>query len=142
MWELITGIKNWLLGLNWGSLAAPKIKDVVIGIVDLSRYESNFIISILPEEESEAEGESLIDGDYVKQYVTLTILLRGKSNEKLAEDICKYSDFICKQIRDDCELNGLVAGSGLGDRKFYLDAGTVEKQMAAVEIPLTLLYRK
>lgn len=142
MWELLNGIKSWLLAINWGSLAAPKQKDVVIGVVDLSRYESNLLISLLPEEESEADDGKFIDGDYVEQSVTLTVLLRGKSNEKLCEGICKYSDLICQKIRDDCELSGIVVGSGLGDRKFYLDAGTVEKQMTAVEIPLTLLYRK
>lgn len=143
MWELLKSIKDWLISLDWGTLQAPTSKNIALGVVDMSRYESNLIVSILPEEEEEAEeNEEFIDGEYVKQSVLVTVFCRGKDQDKNTENICKYSDFISDKVRSDCELGGICAGSGLGIRKFFLDAGAVGEQLTAVEIPLTILYRK
>lgn len=143
MWELLKSIKDWLISLDWGTLQAPTSKNIALGVVDMSRYESNLIVSILPEEEEEAEeNEEFIDGEYVKQSVLVTVFCRGKDQDKNTENICKYSDFISDKVRSDCELGGICQGSGLGTRKFFLDAGAVGEQLTAVEIPLTILYRK
>lgn len=142
MYEKLKELKEWILNLDYSQieLPAPKEKNIVLGTVDLSRYESNLIISIIPETEEESEQYNFNDGQGIQLEMTVTILCRGQSQEKLVETMSAYTDFILDEIRKDCTLGNIGEGSAIGTRKFYLDAGTVEKQMTASEITLTLLY--
>lgn len=142
MYEKLKELKEWILNLDYSQieLPAPKEKNIILGTVDLSRYESNLIISIIPENEEESEQYNFNDGQGIQLEMTVTILCRGQSQEKLVETMSAYTDFILDEIRKDCTLGNIGEGSAIGTRKFYLDAGTVEKQMTASEITLTLLY--
>lgn len=144
MYTKLEELKDWLLELDYtgSNLSAPAAKNVVIGTVDLSRYESNLVISIIPENEEESEQYDFSEGQGVQLEVTVTILCRGAKQETLIKRISDYTDLICNSIRKDCTLDNIVEGSAIGTRKFYLDAGTVEQQMTASEITLTLLYIK
>lgn len=142
MYEKLKELKEWLLTLDYSqiNLPAPKEKNIVLGTVDLSRYESNLIISIIPENEEESDQYNFNDGQGIQLEMTVTILCRGQSQEKLVETMSAYTDFILDEIRKDCTLGNIGEGSAIGIRKFYLDAGTVENQMTASETTLTLLY--
>lgn len=144
MWEILNGLKNWLLSIDYGTLPAPKSKDIIAGQIDLSRYESKILISLIPEDEDDATADeyNFIEGDGLKQVITITVLCRGESQNKLIEKISKYNEVICDAIRNDSELGGIASASGIDTRKFYLDAGAVSEQVTAVEIPLTILYMK
>ena len=135
-------IKDFLLELDYGELEAPAERDIICGIIDLSRYESNILISLLPDDEEHASesDNDFIDGQGYKLGATVTVLCRGAEQEKLLERISDYCELICTSIDQDCSLNDRFTGSAIGIRKYYIDAGAVENQMTAVEIPLTLLY--
>jgi len=142
MIEQLKKIKEWLLSLDYGSLDEPAERDIVCGIIDLSRYESNLLISLLPDDEDHASDSEndFIDGQGYKLGATITVLCRGADQETLLERISDYCDLICTSIDKDCSLDDNFTGSSIGTRKYYIDAGAVENQMTAVEIPLTLLY--
>lgn len=135
-------IKDWLLDLDYGELPAPAERDIICGVIDLSRYESNILISLLPDEEDHATDSEndFIDGQGYKLGATVTVICRGAEQEKLLERISDYCELICTSLDNDCSMGDRFTGTGIGTRKYYLDAGAVENQMTAVEIPLTLLY--
>ena len=142
MYEKLNELKDWLLSLDYSKigLPAPAEKNIILGTVDLSRYESDLIISIIPETEEESEQYNFNDGQGIQLEMTVTILCRGQSQEKLVETMSAYTDYILDEIRQDCTLGNIGEGSAIGTRKFYLDAGTVENQLTASETTLTLLY--
>lgn len=142
MYAKLKELKEWILNLDYSQieLPAPKEKNIVLGTVDLSRYESDLIISIIPETEEESEQYNFNDGQGIQLELTVTILCRGQSQEKLVETMSAYTDYILDEIRKDCTLGNIGEGSAIGTRKFYLDAGTVENQLTASETTLTLLY--
>lgn len=144
MWELINGLKEWLMGLDYESigLPAPAEKNVALGKVDLTRYESPLVVSIIPETEENSDQYDYNNGQALQLNVTVTYICRGAEKEKLIENMSKYSELVCDSINKECTLGGIVSGSGLGQRTFFTDAGTVEAQLTAVEIALTLLYIK
>lgn len=142
MYEKLNELKDWLLSLDYSKigLPAPAKKNIVLGTVDLSRYESDLIISIIPETEEESDQYNFNDGQGIQLETTVTILCRGKNQEKLVQVMSAYTDFILDEVRKDCTLGNIGEGSAIGTRRFYLDAGTVEKQLTASETTLTLLY--
>lgn len=113
-------------------------KNIVLGVVDLSRYENNVIVSVIPDEEQDAEES--FSGQGINLSFTITILCRGKKQENLIKQISEYTKQICNVFRKDCTLGGLADNSKLEKRKYYLDAGATAEQMVAVEIPMTILY--
>lgn len=144
MWEVLEKLKEWILAQNdvftAAGLKALKEKDIVIGVIDLSRYDNEVLISLYPETSSDTDEYDFQDGQGLQQEVLVTVLIRKGKYETLIEKMCKIESLFCHQIREDVTLDGNFNGCGLGERKFYLDAGAIENQMTAVEIPLTLLY--
>lgn len=144
MWELINDLKDWLKGLDYTSigLPAPTNKNIALGKVDLTRYESPLVVSIIPETEDNSDQYDYASGQAYELKVTVTYICRGAKKEKLIENMSKYCELVCDSINKDCTLGGIASGAGLGQRSFFTDAGTVEAQLTAVEIELTLLYIK
>lgn len=142
MWEKLQELKQWLLSLDYGELAAPKEKNIVVGVVDLSRYESNLIISLIPENTEDSNEYDFEDGQSQQLEITMTLLVRGDNQTTLISKMSKYVELLEDSIHQDCTLNGIGEGSALGTRKYYLDAGAVENQLVATEITLTILYIK
>lgn len=138
MWEILEKIKEYLLKMDFINLPNFTEKNIVLGVVDLSRYENNVIVSVIPDEEQDAEES--FNGQGINLSFTITILCRGKKQENLIKQISEYTKQICSVFRKDCTLGGLVDNSKLEKRKYYLDAGATTEQMAAVEIPMTILY--
>lgn len=56
----------------------------------------------------------------------------------LVRQVCRYSAAFRRAALDDISLAGAVERSEIGERRFFTDAGTVEKQAVAVEIGLTV----
>lgn len=138
MWEILEKIKEYLLKIDFTNIPNFTEKNIVLGVVDLSRYENNVIVSVIPDEEQDAEES--FSGQGINLSFTITILCRGKKQENLIKQISEYTKQICNVFREDCTLGGLVDNSKLEKRKYYLDAGTTAEQMVAVEIPMTILY--
>lgn len=138
MWEILEKIKEYLLKIDFTNIPNFTEKNIVLGVVDLSRYENNVIVSVIPDEEQDAEES--FSGQGINLSFTITILCRGKKQENLIKQISEYTKQICNVFREDCTLGGLVDNSKLEKRKYYLDAGATAEQMVAVEIPMTILY--
>lgn len=138
MWEILEKIKEYLLKMDFTNLPNFTEKNIVLGVVDLSRYENNVIVSVIPDEEQDAEES--FNGQGINLSFTITILCRGKKQENLIRQISEYTEQICSVFREDCTLGGLADNSKLEKRKYYLDAGATAEQMVAVEIPMTILY--
>lgn len=138
MWEILEKIKEYLLKMDFTNLPNFTEKNIVLGVVDLSRYENNVIVSVIPDEEQDAEES--FNGQGINLSFTITILCRGKKQENLIKQISEYTKQICDVFREDCTLGGLADNSKLEKRKYYLDAGATAEQMVAVEIPMTILY--
>lgn len=145
MWELMQQLGAWILSLHddfeVAGLTPPEQKNIVVGMVDLSRYDYSLVISILPDDEEDIEegGEyNFIDGHGIRRDVTITIICRKDKYDELIQKACNYTDLLCEQLRLDSELGGVVSGLEIGQRKYFLDAGAVEQQLTAVEISLTL----
>lgn len=138
MWEILEKIKEYLLKMDFTNLPNFTEKNIVLGVVDLSRYENNVIVSVIPDEEQDAEES--FSGQGINLSFTITILCRGKKQENLIKQISEYTKQICNVFREDCTLGGLADNSKLEKRKYYLDAGATAEQMVAVEIPMTILY--
>lgn len=117
-------------------VVAPREKDILLGTVDLSRYENNIIVSIIGDtDDDEPISISDVDTDHS---LTVTFLCRGYQSEILARQICRYAEAFRKLILADSTLDGEVDDSSTGQRRYYPDCGTVEDQMAAVEIDLSV----
>ncbi|WP_147612325.1 hypothetical protein [Treponema pectinovorum] len=118
--------------------AVPKIesKNIIHGIVDISRLASKCIVSIMEDEQKESEGDITsfcYDTDF-----TITFLSSGESYEKLVKNICIYASAMKKAMQESPTFNLHFVGSGLKSVKLHYDCGAVSKQMTAAEIELTV----
>lgn len=147
MEEIFNYIKQFILSTVNGALSdyadddtpmnAIESKNIVFGAVDLSRYSSKIICAILPEEEEDDESE--IGAYKIGSDFTVSFLCSGYAQEVLVRQMCRYGAAFRRAVLDDVSLGGTVESSTIGRRDFFSDAGTVEKQMAAVEISLSVV---
>ncbi len=112
-------------------------KNIVFGAVDLSRYTDKIVCAIVPDSEDDEEAE--IGADKENSDFTVSFLCRGYAQDVLVRQMCRYGAAFRRAVLDDVSLNGTVERAEIGRRNFFTDAGTVEKQMTAVEISLTVI---
>lgn len=112
-------------------------KNIVFGSVDLSRYNSKIVCSILPDSQEEDEEEI---GSYkITSSFTVTFLCKGYPLEVLVRQMCRYGVAFRRAVLDDVSLGQTVEQAEINRREFFTDAGTVEKQVTAVEIGLAVI---
>lgn len=112
-------------------------RNIVFGSVDLSRYDAKIICAVIPESEEEDESEI---GAYKKTSdFTVSFLCKGYAQEVLVRQMCRYGAAFRRAVLDDVSLGQTVEQTEVGRRDFFTDAGTVEKQMTAVEISLSVV---
>ena len=111
---------------------------VVLHPVDLGRYEQNQICVLLPE--TEDDDEELSTNAYLRTATQFTVAFinRGYDAETLIKQSCRYSEGFKRMLMDNPTLGDQIIDYRMGQRTFYPDAGTVEDQLSAVEINLTL----
>lgn len=111
---------------------------IVLHPVDLGRYEQNQICVLLPETEN--DDEELLTNAYIRTATQFTVAFinRGYDAETLIKQSCRYAKGFCRMMIDNPTLGDSVVDYRIGQRTFYPDAGTVEDQLSAVEIVLTL----
>ena len=146
MEEIFSNIKQFILNTVNGYITALADettpmnaileKNIVFGSVDLSRYDSKIICSVLPE--SQEENEEEIGSYKITSDFTVSFLCRGYQQDVLVRQMCRYGAAFRRAVLDDVSLGQTVEQSEIGRRDFFTDAGTVEKQMTAVEIGLTV----
>lgn len=146
MEEIFNNIKQFILNTVNGYITALADettpmnailgKNIVFGSVDLSRYDSKIICSVIPE--SQEENEEEIGSYKITSDFTVSFLCRGYQQDVLVRQMCRYGAAFRRAVLDDVSLGQTVEQSEIGRRDFFTDAGTVEKQMTAVEIGLTV----
>lgn len=146
MEEIFNNIKQFILNTVNGYITALADettpmnailgKNIVFGSVDLSRYDSKIICSVIPE--SQEENEEEIGSYKITSDFTVSFLCRGYQQDVLVRQMCRYGAAFRRAVLDDVSLGQTVEQSTIGRRDFFTDAGTVEKQMTAVEIGLTV----
>jgi hypothetical protein len=146
MEEIFNHIKNFILSTVNGYISEMADEEtpmntvdeqfIVFGSVDLSRYDSKVVCSILPD--SQEENEEEIGSYKITSGFTVTFLCKGYPQDVLVRQICRYGAAFRRAVLDDVSLGQTVERSEIGSREFFTDAGTVEKQVTAVEIGLTV----
>lgn len=143
MKEIYDDIKSFLLtkvnaAIDESGLGVPKFSEkfIVFGAVDLTKYTNKLIVSVLPDNQYEAEGDN---GDYrTANGVTVSFLVTGDIYENLVSQVCFYSEIFCKCLYANAGLDGDEDDVVIGERKYYMDAGTLDRQMTGVEVNLTI----
>lgn len=136
---LLEDVNAELPGLESEGVTLPTItaKNIVFGTVDLSRYESPVVVSILPETQSQEEG--FIDGTAWRSDFTITFLFQKAVYPLLVKRMCRYSNAFKTALAKNPDFDGNVEESELEQIQFYPDTGAVEHQMTASEITLNVI---
>lgn len=136
---LLEDVNAELPGLESEGVTLPAItaKNIVFGTVDLSRYESPVVVSILPETQNQEEG--FIDGTAWRSDFTITFLFQKAVYPLLVKRMCRYSSAFKTALAKNPDFDGNVEESELEQIQFYPDTGAVEHQMTASEITLNVI---
>lgn len=144
MEEIAEAIKTFILedvnaelaGLESEGVSLPQIaeKNIVFGTVDLSRYESAVVVSILPE--TQEPDEEFINGFSDRSEFTVTFLFQKDKYPLLVKRMFRYVKAFRKAQANNPDFDDSVEESEITQIKFYPDTGAVAQQMTAFEISL------
>ena len=144
MEEIAEAIKAFILedenaelaGLESEGVSLPQIaeKNIVFGTVDLSRYESAVVVSILPE--TQEPDEEFINGFSDRSEFTVTFLFQKDKYPLLVKRMFRYAKAFRQAQAKNPDFDDSVEESKIIRIKFYPDAGAVPQQMTAFEISL------
>lgn len=144
MEEIAEAIKSFILedvnaelsGLESEGVTLPQIAEsnIVLGTVDLSRYESKVIVSILPE--TQEPGEEYINGFSDRSEFTVTFLFQKEKYPLMVKRMFRYAKAFRKAQAKNSDFDNSVEDSEITQIQFYPDTGAVPQQMTACEISL------
>ena len=136
---IVSKLPDYLTAMSTQDTPLPALtaKDVVFGSVDLLKYRQNVLCAILPESTEDTEG-TISDSGQQSQF-TVAFVCRGQQYEVLVRQMCRYASAFHKMIVENYSLNKKVQNTEMGNTQFFYDPGTVEKQLTACEIDLTVL---
>ena len=148
MEQIFKGIKDFLLNSvnpildefedeEIANLPQFSSKFIVFGAVDITKYSNKIIVSVLPESQEEDEYGNVEYG--AQSRFLVTFLVSGDTYENLIRKSCRYAAAFRKSLLTDPNMDGAAEDSEIGERRFYPNAGTDNKQISAVEIDLTIL---
>lgn len=118
------------------SLPAIESRNVQSGVVDMSRYESPVVVSILPDEQEPEEG--YIDDYTDNSRLVVTFLLQKARYSLLMTRMFRYAKAFRLALHESPSLNNTVNDVDLQLTKFFPDAGPTPQQMTAVELTLQI----
>ena len=134
---LMNGFTQYLEKYKDENTPMNKIDTVVFGGVDLSRYEKKKVVCAVIADNDTLEDPTIMDGSIVSVF-TVGFILRGYPAEVLQRQMMRYAMALREAVIDCFTLNGKVRDCACGKCDYYPDAGTVEKQMCAAEIEMTI----
>lgn len=136
---ILEDVNNELAALSTQDVPLPAIteKNIVFGTVDLSRYESPVVVSILPETQSQEEG--FIDGAAWRSDFTITFLFQKAAYSLLIKRMCRYSNAFKTALAKNPDFDGEAEETELEQIQFYPDTGAVPQQMTASEITINVI---
>jgi len=119
------------------TLPAVDEKNIIFGTVDLSRYQKDVVVSILPEQQEPDEG--YINGFSDRSEFVVTFLFQKAKYSLLVSRMCRYAKaFRIAQAKNPTMSDGLEE-SEITQIDFFPDTGAVPQQMTAFEINLAVV---
>lgn len=115
----------------------PVTADNFVTVVDLEKQKLPLIICLLPDQD-EYEPTTPVNYD-VTSHVTLVVLVRGDTREKLYNKALRTAVSIMQAIRADHTLGGSVADSQIESSDYY-QAVEGSEDVKGTEIRLGLIY--
>lgn len=135
---ILEDVNAELAGLESEGVILPQIteKNIVFGTVDLSRYESAVVVSILPE--TQEPDEEFINGFSDRSEFTVTFLFQKNKYPLLVKRMFRYAKAFRKAQAKNPDFDNSVEESEITQIQFYPDTGAVAQQMTAFEISLSI----
>ena len=133
---ILEDVNAELAGLESEGVTLPEIaeRNIVFGTVDLSRYESVVIVSILPE--TQQPDEEFINGFSDRSEFTVTFLFQKDKYPLLVKRMLRYAKAFRLAQAKNPDFDDSVEESEITQIQFYPDTGAVPQQMTAFEISL------
>lgn len=114
-------------------------KNIAIGAVDISRYNSNLSLCVIVPERTEL-SKSYIQGSFeVSTTYTISFLFRNKTHSELVEQMENVAEVFLQKVQTNLTLNAEVTNASFDGVEYYYDCGTVEKQATGLDIKMTIL---
>ena len=137
--DFIAGVMpRYLRKMETEDTSCPPVqkKDVEFGAVDVSRMQQKCIVSVMPDEESDGDGDL---ASWEKECsVTVTFIFSGAAYAVLVRRMVRYAAAFRRAVLGDPTLSGKVFDTEVGKRTFHPDRGTADKQMTASEVKLVI----
>lgn len=133
---ILEDVNAELTGLESEGVTLPQIaeKNIVFGTVDLSRYESQVVVSILPE--TQEPDEEFINGFSDRSEFTITFIFQKTAYPLLVKRMFRYAKAFRKAQAQNPDFDNSVEESEITQIQFYPDTGAVAQQMTAFEITI------
>ena len=133
---ILEDVNAELAGLESEGVTLPEIaeKNIVFGTVDLSRYESAVVVSILPE--TQQPDEEFINGFSDRSEFTVTFLFQKDKYPLLVKRMFRYAKAFRLAQAKNPDFEDRIEESEITQIQFYPDTGAVAQQMTAFEISL------
>lgn len=111
--------------------------DVLIGSIDLTRYEKNNLCVIIPEKSEIIE--TYIDGSFkAETRFTISMMFRGKKHSECVSTMEETAVNMQRLLISEFSLGNTVSEVIPGEIKYFYDCGTVERQASGLDIELTI----
>lgn len=136
--EIVKTLPEFLAEISDDKTPLPAIqeKNVVFGVVDVTRLSGKVTVAIIPN--TQAEEEFDLDDYNQSSKFLVTFIITGDKYDVLVRQMCRYAAAFRKMILLDGSLDGEVFDTQIGERTFDVDAGTVSGTLTAVEIEITV----
>lgn len=135
---ILTSVNHYIEEETTKDVPLTKINagDIIFGQVDLLKYKNNILVAIVPIKQENGDSE-LADYEENSNFV-VSFIARFSQSEILIKQMCRYAFCFKKAIYNDGSLGNTVDDVTINTAKFYSNAGTVENQMSAVEIDISV----
>lgn len=121
-------------------LIIPQADAIIVGVADLSRYNQKVVCAIVPGKTEESEG-NIADAEE-EHSITVSFMFTGKEYPRLVSGMFRYAEAFKAMLRDNPSMGRQVLSTTIGSTEYFPDAGSIEKQMTAAEIELTVRTHK
>lgn len=130
---ILDGVNDELAGLATQDDPLPTIaeKNIVLGTVDLSRYESLVVVSIIPDKVEPSGGG--LDEFKDREIFVVTMIFQKAAYPALVKRMFRYAKAFRRALEKSANLGGAVDDSGLAKVEFFPDTGSGGQTATAFE---------
>lgn len=130
---ILNDVNAELPGLATSGVTLPAIaeKNIVLGTVDLSRYESPVVVSILPDKVEPIDGG--LDGYSDRDRFIVTMIFQKAAYPILVKRMCRYAKALRLALEKNANMDGAADDSGIDGVDFFPDTGDKNQSVTAFE---------